>query len=951
MPLRPSLVLLTLFQLSPVPSARSPGPPEVRYRLRATVDDTAGAVAGTAEIRYVHLGSETLRWITLSLGASSIRDLRLDGEPAALQPPVASDSGLVRLPLPRALALGDSVLLTLAWEFRAPDLPSRRRRAGRGLDLVGWYPRVIDATSATTVPVAAFATVLLRLDLAEDQVVGGTGVPVCGDPGWRGAAAFPATRVTLQRDWYASPRDPRAAVQRCDESGAGRKVVAWYAEDVMELALSMSPTFRYEEGDFLERPVHTLYERGEERVWGAGLATRRTETALAWVLELGGRYPWPQLTVIHGRDQPEQALAMVLLAETPTQAAILNLLGLLATQQVLAGGARVFTVGTAAYQTGWFFEALGRRGDYAQLEREILDWDLDGLALHDEPLGRRSSTSPCATTYCRRTEFMSSQLRRWAGSDEAMRNLYRTLYDRFLLKPTVPGAFQQIAGELIRPKPDPLYAQLPRGGTLYDDAVASARREPIGEGGWRTTVVVERRAAGLFPQTLWIVADSDTAVARAAALAPRETLTVVSHTRPRRVILDPLGESHDWNMLNNQRGFGVRPGWLLLVPNRPRDTYFDTYFSRHTARDRLTMGWAPTAWYNDAGGWTFGTRIREDYLGRFELNEAWVSLSSGWGTEGSRTDLNGRLRIRNPVGLRARGWSQELGLAWEEGRAAVELEMVRRFRTRVTDQTVRTLGASLQWIAVTDSAYLDGGYYDDAGTLELTVTGRLGSTEGRWPFRIEGSVGGGYGYPNAGSTLAGGTYGRFTLDGSVRGPAGNRFTLGLRTFAGATASADPVPRQRHVYFSGADPYHRFASPFLRSSGSILAGSDFNYHAPGGAGVRGLDPRVAGSAALGATLEAEYAVSQRAPSGLFHRIALAAFLDGGLGNGDLNPGRDRLGSVGDAGIGIRIGQRIGQTTFQTRLDLPLWVSRPGLAQDRGPSDPVGFRWIFSFAPAF
>jgi hypothetical protein len=76
-----------------------------------------------------------------------------------------------------------------------------------------------------------------------------------------------------------------------------------------------------------------------------------------------------------------------------------------------------------------------------------------------------------------------------------------------------------------------------------------------------------------------------------------------------------------------------------------------------------------------------------------------------------------------------------------------------------------------------------------------------------------------------------------------------------------------------------------------------------------------------------------------------------FRRGGLGNGDLDRGRDRLVSVADAGIGLRVGHRIGQTTFQTRLDLPLWVSRPELAQDGGPGNPVGFRWTFSFSPAF
>jgi hypothetical protein len=57
-------------------------------------------------------------------------------------------------------------------------------------------------------------------------------------------------------------------------------------------------------------------------------------------------------------------------------------------------------------------------------------------------------------------------------------------------------------------------------------------------------------------------------------------------------------------------------------------------------------------------------------------------------------------------------------------------------------------------------------------------------------------------------------------------------------------------------------------------------------------------------------------------------------------------------VADAGIGLRISHRIGQTPFETRLDLPIWVSLPGLAQDQHPgSDPVGWRWTFSFSPSF
>jgi hypothetical protein len=529
---------------------------------------------------------------------------------------------------------------------------------------------------------------------------------------------------------------------------------------------------------------------------------------------------------------------------------------------------------------------------------------------------------------------MSHQLRRWGG-DDAMRRLYATLYTRFRLRPIPPGSFQRMARELIAPPPDPLYRQLPRGRILYDDAVASARRDSLDDGRWRTTVIVERRAAGLFPQTVWVVAESDTGVGRAAALTPSETLSVVTRTRPRRVLLDPLVESHDWNMLNNQHAFGFRPAWLMLAPQRPVDGYLDTWFTRKTARNRLTVGWAPAVWYSDAGDWTFGTRVRQDYLGRFELNQLWASVN--------RTGVHGRLRMRNPVWLRAVGWSQSLELAWEEGRAAAGLEVTRRFRNRVADTSLRSLALGLHWLTVTDAAYPDPRFYDDAGTVELALTGRMGS--------LQASLATGHAYPNSGADIAGGIYGRVILSAAQRRPVGRRLTAGLRLFAGATIADDSVPRQRRIPLAGAGAYERFGSPLLRSRGSILARPGVFYHQPGGMGLRGLDPRVSSRHALGGSFELDYAVVDRAPGRLLGRMAVAAFADAGFADGDLDPGRDRLVAVADAGIGWRSDHRLGRTSFQIRFDLPLWVSRPALAQDGGPEHPIGFRWSFSFLPSF
>jgi hypothetical protein len=214
---------------------------------------------------------------------------------------------------------------------------------------------------------------------------------------------------------------------------------------------------------------------------------------------------------------------------------------------------------------------------------------------------------------------------------------------------------------------------------------------------------------------------------------------------------------------------------------------------------------------------------------------------------------------------------------------------------------------------------------------------------------LEAQVAGGVAYPNAGATLDRATYTRITALAAVRRPLGSAATVGVRGFAGATIGG-PLPRQRRIFLSGSDPYERLNNPFLRSRGALLAGPDIHYHAPGGAGVRGLDPRASSDNALGATAELEYA-PWRHPHGIvLKRIAIAGFTDVAMGDGDLSGVRGHLVAVADAGIGLRFDQRVGQTSYQIRLDFPLWVSRPALAQD-DPGGAFGFRWIIGLTPSF
>jgi hypothetical protein len=161
-------------------------------------------------------------------------------------------------------------------------------------------------------------------------------------------------------------------------------------------------------------------------------------------------------------------------------------------------------------------------------------------------------------------------------------------------------------------------------------------------------------------------------------------------------------------------------------------------------------------------------------------------------------------------------------------------------------------------------------------------------------------------------------------------------------------------KQRQIYFQGSDPLTTLYNPFLRSRGALLVGDDIRYHSPGGAGIRGIDPRLSAGAIAGLNLEIERSLITRAEARLFSRITVALFGDVGhtLSSSLQSPTGDRVRFLGDAGVGVRAEHQIGDTHFITRFDVPLFVSRPELAQDREPGDDeFAFRWTFSFEPAF
>jgi Peptidase family M1 domain len=994
---------------------------DVRYEIQASLDEAQGVLAGRQRLAYRNNSPDTLSAISFHLYLNAfrpgsrwadadsaerrrrfndlkdpdyafnhVRNVRIDGEPVEPIWPLAPDSTIVRFQLPAPLPPGASTMVDLDWDARPSTVPRRQGRRRRAFDFAQWYPRVVTydrygweehALYPAGEFYGEFGTFLVELDLPDDQVIGATGVPICGDPGWERVNQIPDRPIQYQRGYYPEAPRYRSVGHDCvgegDEAtgrqplGEGRKRVVWYAENVHHFAMSLNPEYRYEGGAWGRVAIHVLYQPGDETSWGRGIASGRTAKALEWLDGFFGTFAWPQITNVHRIEGGGTEFPMMIHDGSASQGLIVHelghnyVMGILANNEWKEGW---LDEGFTSFQTTLFFEsqrpgANGFLGD----ESFVTGLDLDGRS---EPTSLVSEAYRDFNSYnisiYTRGEVFFHQLRYLVG-DAALRRIMRTYYDRWKLKHVDEAAFREVAEEVSGMDLTGFFAQQLHDVVLTDYAVGRVRVRrtagPAGSGaggpgggdGWESRVEVLRKAEGKIPVEVWVIAEQDTAVVRTDGLAGSAWVTVRTRTRPKEILLDPRLGTRDWNMLNNL----WRRGWLFPVRKPKQEHYLDTWFGERRARDHETEGWLPTAWYNAAAGITLGIRTRQNYFGRFERNLALVSVGTGWESDRDVKDADFFVRLENPVALHRPGMTQTLEGYNVEGRfgARLALAKVRQFHLGWGPE--RSVHGSLTWLQPDDFRYLDRGYYEDAGTVELEVGTGVTDRVGRWALGVRTSAAAGLAYNRRGlGTALGrtdvpGTYGRFSLEASARRSAGSHWTVAGRLYGGFTTGDRAVVKQRQVYLAGADPLEQFGNPFLRSSGALLVRPDIYYHQPGGAGLRGFDPRLSTVGAVALNGEVERTLLSRPRGTLFRRVGIALFGDAGHAIRDGIVGRgDKLEFLADAGVGLRAEHRIGETTFTTRVDFPILVSRPELAQDQAPGgEEAGFRWGFSFSPAF
>jgi hypothetical protein len=961
----------------------------VAYDISAALDEPSGVLTGRVRIKYVNNSPDTLRdfavhqylnafrpgsrWAAADSAEDRQRFQRLKdpdyaferitastvmGAARAPDYPYAPDSTIAHWTLPRPLAPGDSLVADIAWQARPSTLPRRQGRQGRRFDFAQWYPKVVvyDKYGWEDHPLypagefyGEFASYDVTLELVADQVIGATGVPVEGDPGWEKAAVARGP-IDYQRDWYARPPDRPAARCGAVGGGAGRKCVRFYADSVHHFAFSLNPEYRYEEGRYKDVVVRVLYQPADTATWGKGVAVRRTEMALAWLDTLYGKFAWPQITNVHRIEGGGTEFPMMVMNGSAGLGLIVHEVGHNYTMGVLANNEwreGWLDEGFTSFQTGWFFESRGEGPAYPGLEGSILFWDLERWS---EPVSMVSDRYRDFTTYntmiYSKGQLFFEQLRYVVG-DETMRRILRAYYARWRLKHVDESAFREVAEDVSGMDLKWLFAQWLHGTPLIDYALQRVERRRLADRRWLTAVTIERLGDGFMPVE---IGDGDTIYARATGQPALERVEFVTRDEPGRLMLDPRFRAHDWNALNNREKRGILGRKTRLVGT-------DDPADEMGRRDRVVTAILLAGWYNNYGGGTLALRARENYLDRYDQNLAILSVGLA---QAATNRVGGYVRFANPASHPLPRTHSSIA-AWQvEGRTGLAISVDRSLRRHLGFGTDPHVGFDAVWMATSDLGYLDRGRWDDAGTIEAGPWVRAIVRRGAslWHARLGARGGVVYRFPGAGVVSATRydvePFARATGEASVRTPFWLKSTLGIRVFGGAYLADNAPPRQRRIPIAGADPYETFTNPLVRSRGALLVRPDFHYHAPGNANLRAFRADLGGRWAVGVNVEGTKTLLRR--QGFLTEAELEGFVDLGVVDPlavPSSPAGRWYTTLYDGGVGIVTHHRFRDLAWAVRLEFPLVVNRFDYAADGNGTNEgrLAFRWQVSLESSF
>jgi hypothetical protein len=926
--------------------------------------------------------------------------------------PGAPDSTVVRLALPQPLPPGDSVEVRFAWHARPSTTARRQGRRGRHWDFAQWYPKVAVYDRGGWEPNALqpagefygeFGTFDVTLTLAQDQVIGTTGVVVNGDPGWERARR--GGTITLQPNAYG-PEAPVAA----SATEAGEKVVRIVARDVHEFAWSVSPDYRYEGGVYV-RPaspsgepwsrfrtwdtvaVHVLYRAGDERDWGNGQAVQRTINAIGWLERVYGPYAYPQMTNLHRIDGGGTEFPMMMMNGSASQGLILHegghifSFGILANNEWRSGW---MDEGLTSYQTSWAqgltrtdrarngagvalpivlreppkpsgYAGLALRPTSGPDAESMSQWQMavQGIA---QPIGTRADAFRDFGTYNNmiysRAEMMYGALRDAIG-DTAFSAFLQDYYARWGLRHVDEVAMRASAERASGKDLGWFFTQWVHQVGLVDYALTGSSSRRDGNE-WVTRARIVRRGDYRHPMPVGARTASGWTIARGDARQDKQWVEIRTSEKPVEVRLDPLRTTEDWYRPNDER-----EGWWIFKGPRGPKYVFDWPLLDQASADRTVVALSPLAWYAEDPGLAIGFRMRGNYRGltnRIDAGGAYyldrdvrIERCRWFGLTCASDDALGAayqyfFRFENP-GV---GGQPAMGLhgAYAELDGVQYAELGKRFERRryfFAPSSRSNFDVALRFTRPFASGYVDPVRWQGVDVLDARVAWTSSPPPRADVFRLTRSVeatAGIQGKSPSKPGLSGNVFATVTFDLSLlkRG-TDDKATSFLRLWG--VTSLDDVPRERLPALGARGATDLFFNHFVRPRGGLLSEEHVPFVVPGGAGMRGYLPYLPLDDAVSANAEQAWKLrgfGARKRLGLFGTVfADATWLDPMHRTIDEAP----FDWLADAGVGLALRGPLFDRDVRLRLDVPVYLNEPSLAIGRQSRDKQAmFRLSFA-----
>ncbi|MBR9990987.1 MAG: M1 family metallopeptidase [Gemmatimonadetes bacterium] len=560
----------------------------VDYRIEARLDESSEVLNGRLQLQYrnhapqridtlwFHLHLNAFRpnssWARRELEFNERRFTNLGADEHAFERvhhvsvggvavtpvyPGAPDSTVMGVPLPRPIEPGGSAVVDIVWDARPSTLPRRQGRQGRHYDFAQWYPRiaVYDRDGWAVQPLmpqgefyGEFGDYDVTIDVAADQVMGATGVPVDGDPGWAVAAARPDAQPQMRGNAYPARAAARLGLLP-RHAADGRKQVRWRAERVHHFAWTTNPEYIYEGGMHRDIAVHVLYRPGDTG-WADGVVVDRTVAALGWFEGVFGPYPWPQMTNVHRIEGGGTEFPMMVMNGSESEGLILHEVGHNFVHGVLANNEwreGWLDEGFASFLTNWAHEEAGRGVNWDGSMNAVVRLEQSGRT---QPVGLASADFRDPGTYSAMTYSKPSlifRMLRWLVGDEAFRAALRSYYAQHSLQHVTESDLRTAFNASSPGSLDWFFDQwIHTTGTL-DYGVGDVSTRQTEDGQWVTSVEVVRDGEIWMPVDIQV---GDT-VQRLTSREQRQTVTITTASRPATVTLDPDRILIDLDPANN----------------------------------------------------------------------------------------------------------------------------------------------------------------------------------------------------------------------------------------------------------------------------------------------------------------------------------------------------------------------------------------------------------------